>query len=46
MALWFQAISLEEINQRGTNTMSEFLGIQFTEIGEDFLTATMPVTKR
>ena len=46
MALWFQKLSLAEINQRGTNTMSEFLGIQFTEIGDDFLTATMPVTNR
>ncbi|MDR3443259.1 MAG: hotdog fold thioesterase [Legionella sp.] len=46
MALWFQKLSLAEINQRGTNTMSEFLSIQFTEIGDDFLTATMPVTNR
>ena len=46
MTLWFQKRSLVEINQRGANTMSEFYGIQFTEIGDDFLTATMPVTKR
>ena len=26
--------------------MLEFLGIQFTDVGDDYLTATMPVTER
>lgn len=46
MAIWFKTFSLEDLNQRGNNTMSEFLGIQFTEIGDNFLKATMPVTAR
>lgn len=47
MSIWFnKQISIEELNVRGKNTMSEFLGIQFTEVGEDFLTATMPVNER
>jgi 1,4-dihydroxy-2-naphthoyl-CoA hydrolase len=43
MAIWFKAFSLEELNLRGQNTMSEFLDIQFVAIGEDYLAATMPV---
>jgi 1,4-dihydroxy-2-naphthoyl-CoA hydrolase len=46
MAIWFRKISVEELNRIGKNTMAEFLGIQFTEIGEDFLAATMPVNDR
>lgn len=47
MSIWFnKQISIDELNQRGRNTMSEFLGIEFTEIGDDFLTATMPVNER
>lgn len=47
MSIWFnKQISVEELNRRGRNTMSDFLGIQFTEVGEDFLTATMPVNER
>lgn len=46
MAIWFREISIEDLNRSGKNTMSEFLGIEFTEIGEDFLVATMPVTER
>lgn len=47
MSIWFnKQISVEELNKRGENTLSDFLGIEFTEVGEDFLTATMPVTER
>lgn len=43
MAIWFKEISVEQLNSRGKNTMSEFLGIKFTDIGDDSMTATMPV---
>lgn len=46
MTIWFKEFSLEELNRRGDKTMSDFLGIQFTEVGDDYLTATMPVTER
>lgn len=46
MAIWHKEISIQFLNERGRNTMSEFLGIQFTEIGDDYLTATMPVSER
>ncbi|KTD56460.1 hotdog fold thioesterase [Legionella shakespearei] len=47
MSIWFnKQIAIDELNRRGRNTMSEFLGIEFIEIGDDFLTATMPVNER
>ncbi|KTD73701.1 hotdog fold thioesterase [Legionella tucsonensis] len=46
MAIWFKEITLEDLNQFGKNTMSEFLDIKFIEIGDDFLKATMPVNAR
>ncbi len=36
----------ESLNQFGKNTLSEHLGIQITEIGADFIEATMPVDHR
>ena len=35
--------SLDELNLLSRNTMSEVLGIKFTEIGDNYLRATMPV---
>ena len=46
MAIWSQPITPETLNQRGENTMADWLGIQFTIVGEDTLTATMPATER
>jgi 1,4-dihydroxy-2-naphthoyl-CoA hydrolase len=39
-------LSLDILNQMGQNTMTDFLDIRFTRIGEDFLEATMPVTDK
>ncbi len=38
--------SLEELNAMGRHTAVETLGIEFTEVGADFLVARMPVDKR
>lgn len=46
MSIWFQEIDTEDLNNRGKNTLIELLGIQFIEVGEDFLKATMPVDHR
>lgn len=46
MPIWFKETSLEIMNQRGKNSMVEFLDIKFIEIGDDFLVATMPVDHR
>jgi len=39
-------ISLDALRERNKNTMSEWLGIEFMEIGEDHLKARMPVDHR
>lgn len=46
MPIWKTIVSTIQANTRGNNTMSDYLGIQFTEIGDDYLTATMPVDHR
>lgn len=39
-------LSVDTLNNWGKNTMTDFLDIQFTQIGKDFLEATMPVDSR
>lgn len=39
-------LQLEAVNDMGKGCMVEHLGIEFTEIGDDFLIATMPVDHR
>ena len=46
MKIWHSDISVEMVNRRGENTMSAYLGIEFTEVGEDYLCARMPVDQR
>jgi 1,4-dihydroxy-2-naphthoyl-CoA hydrolase len=46
MSIWFKTPKLDLINQFGDDTMVSHLEIVFTEIGEDYLKATMPVDKR
>ncbi len=38
-------IPLDQINAMCANTMMEHLGIEYTEVGEDYLCAKMPVNK-
>ena len=38
--------TIESLNELGKNTMGEHLGIEFTEIGADYLIAKMPVDQR
>lgn len=44
--IWFKEYSLDEINQFGINTMAAHLGIKFTGISGDVLSATMPVNNK
>lgn len=46
MSIWQQPITIESLNKRSENTLAAFLNIQFTEITEDTLTATMPADAR
>jgi 1,4-dihydroxy-2-naphthoyl-CoA hydrolase len=41
--IWKGTISLEQLNRLGENTLAEAMGIEITEIGENYLKATMPV---
>lgn len=46
-AIWFnKQLCLNDLQHLGTDTMGDFLGIQFSEVGEDYLKATMPVDNR
>jgi 1,4-dihydroxy-2-naphthoyl-CoA hydrolase len=42
----FNPIGLEKLNSFSKNTLLEHLGIQCTEIGDDYIVATMPVDHR
>jgi 1,4-dihydroxy-2-naphthoyl-CoA hydrolase len=44
--IWKQQFSLEAINELSSNTLSDHIGIEFTETGDDFLSARMPVDQR
>jgi 1,4-dihydroxy-2-naphthoyl-CoA hydrolase len=44
--IWKQPVDIEILNNRGKNSMIAYLGIEFTDIGLDFLTAKMPVDHR
>jgi 1,4-dihydroxy-2-naphthoyl-CoA hydrolase len=44
MSIWFHKnIALEDLSGISSNTMAEFLGLKWVEIGEDFLKMSMPV---
>lgn len=46
MSIWTTKPEIDKINQMAAKTMVETLGIQFVEVGPDFLKATMPVDHR
>lgn len=46
MSIWIMPISIEAVSKRNQGTMLEHLGIEFIDLGEDFLTAHMPVDER
>lgn len=45
--IWFdKELSIEKMKPLGPGTMGEHLGIQWTEVGENYLKAKMPVDHR
>jgi 1,4-dihydroxy-2-naphthoyl-CoA hydrolase len=44
--IWFKNPDLQELNGRPKNHIAALLGIEFTEIGDNFIKATMPVDER
>jgi len=46
MTIWKKPISLEACNQTSENTAVTHLGIEFTQIGDDYLRGRVPVDER
>lgn len=47
MSIWFDpTITVEQLTPLSKDTMGDHLGIEFTEIGVDFLKGRMPVDRR
>lgn len=44
--LWKTQPDLEALNATNKNTLNDNLGVEFTEAGDDYLKARMPVDKR
>jgi 1,4-dihydroxy-2-naphthoyl-CoA hydrolase len=44
--IWFKKVDLFEVENIGEGTMSQHLGIEITEIGNNYISATMPVDNR
>jgi 1,4-dihydroxy-2-naphthoyl-CoA hydrolase len=47
MSIWHKKdLSLQDFEGLGKQTMGEYIGIRFSEVGENYLKATMPVDHR
>lgn len=46
MAIWFLPITLDDLRKRTANTLVTHMGIEYVELGDDFISATMPVDHR
>jgi 1,4-dihydroxy-2-naphthoyl-CoA hydrolase len=46
MSIWRRVLTLDELNAGAEGTIVKPLGIVFSEIGADFVSATMPVDAR
>lgn len=47
MPIWFsQSLTVEQLQSFETETMNQYIGIEFTEVGENYLKAKMPVDNR
>lgn len=46
MSIFTRKVTPEELNKLSRNTLTELIGISFTEVGDDFLVAKMPVDNR
>ncbi len=44
--IWRGTPSVQALNERPSAHLAAFLGIEFTELGEDFISARMPVYER
>lgn len=46
MSIWKQKVTIDQLNRLNENTMGTAIGLEFTEVGDDYLEATIPVDHR
>ena len=46
MKIWFATPTLDDLTALSASTLADHLGIEYTAIGDDFITARMPVDRR
>jgi 1,4-dihydroxy-2-naphthoyl-CoA hydrolase len=46
MSMWYARPTLEALRQQAAETMIEHLGIEFLEVGDDYLSARLPIDVR
>jgi uncharacterized protein (TIGR00369 family) len=46
MSIWKNPATLDQLTERSKDTLMEHLGIEYLEIGDDYLKARMPVDSR
>ncbi len=47
MGIWFKKeFSVEKLQEMAKGSMSDYIGIRFLEVGDDYLKASMPVNER
>ncbi|MGH8399312.1 MAG: hotdog fold thioesterase [Gammaproteobacteria bacterium] len=46
MSIWQQTLTVDDLNQYQQRTLVTHLGIRYTEIGDDYIRAVMPVDER
>jgi len=46
MSIWFSSPSVEDLKARSANTLVEHIGVEYIEIGDDYIKARMPVDHR
>ena len=46
MSIWYEDFTIENVKTLRNNTLNNHLGIEFLEIGSDYILAKMPVDDR
>ena len=46
MSIWKKPISVQSLNDTSANTATSHLGIELTEVGDDFVRGRVPVDER
>lgn len=46
MTIWNENVNIDYLNATGKGTLAESIGLEFTEVGENYLEAILPVDER